>query len=116
MENLAQIHAEKRAVLNLIKYEEKYGASQIEETVEMEDTQKHRREFLASFKSKLRKKVSFRPSRSCVTNFVLQRIPVINVVRNYKLSYLLKDIMAGLTVGVIQIAPSMCFYLVMKLS
>lgn len=46
------------------------------------------------------------PSKSCMTRQLTRRLPVINLVRTYRLKFLLRDVLSGLTVGVIQIAPS----------
>jgi hypothetical protein len=55
-------------------------------------------------KRKLRKKL--KPSMACLTQSVVSKLPVIDLVRTYQLKYLLKDVISGLTVGIIQIAPS----------
>lgn len=55
---------------------------------------------------KKRLKKSCKPSKKCILDVVLTKITIINLFRTYKLRYILKDFMSGLTVGIIQIAPS----------
>lgn len=51
-------------------------------------------------------KKNFTPSKKCFLNAILTKLTIINLFRTYKLRYVLKDFMSGLTVGIIQIAPS----------
>ena len=45
--------------------------------------------------------------RDCTKKFLFTHLPVINLFRNYKLrENLFRDLVGGITVGVIQIAPS----------
>lgn len=58
---------------------------------------------------KSRLKRHFKPSRKCVINAFLSKFTIINLFLTYKPKYILKDFMSGLTVGIIQIAPSKAF-------
>lgn len=85
-----------RPVYNLAKFQEAYP-SKASDGVKRQDV---RAKMQGAFKKYLK------PSKSCLGAFMLHRLPFINLFRNYKLNYLLKDFVSGLTVGVIQIAPS----------
>lgn len=46
----------------------------------------------------------YKPSGACATHFLFDRLPFIGWLREYKLKeYLVKDLIAGLTIGVIHI-------------
>ena len=46
----------------------------------------------------------YKPSGNCATHFLFDRLPFIGWMRDYKLKeYLIKDLIAGLTIGVIHI-------------
>ena len=54
----------------------------------------------------------YKPSPTCMKNFVEDRIPFIKWIRAYKIKEsLVKDIIAGLTIGVIQIPQGMAYSL-----
>lgn len=62
----------------------------------------------SNFKRCLSKK--FTPNRNCFLNFMRRRFPFTRWIFEYNLKEnILKDLIAGLTVGVIQIAPSKYF-------
>jgi hypothetical protein len=48
----------------------------------------------------------FKPTKSCGLQFLLELFPVINLVQTYKLKYVLRDTIGGITIGAMQIAPS----------
>lgn len=103
MEDQIYTNTGKRPSLNLIKYQEKYGPDQDE--FHIDGMKSASSGVLSSIRKKLKKR-RLKPSKSCMGDFILERFPFINMLRNYKLNYLLKDLISGLTVGVIQIAPS----------
>ena len=94
MEEEALIRTE-RPVYNLVKFQE---------TFPVRTKAKRKRNVRTVVNGAFRKRL--KPSKTCMVNFTLHRLPIINLFRNYKLNYLLKDFVSGLTVGVIQIAPS----------
>ena len=48
-----------------------------------------------------------KPSRTCALNYLFEKFPFIKWITKYSFKFdFLKDLTAGLTVGVIQIAPS----------
>jgi len=54
----------------------------------------------------------YKPSPTCMKNFLQDRIPFIKWIRTYKIKEsLAKDIIAGLTIGVIQIPQGMAYSL-----
>ena len=60
---------------------------------------------LAESKKLLRRKLHV--DRDCTKKFLFTHLPVINLFRNYKIrENLFRDLVGGITVGVIQIAPS----------
>ncbi len=53
---------------------------------------------------------NYKPSRNCMKRYVSNRLPIIEWVRSYNIKeYLLKDIITGLTIGVVQIPQSMAY-------
>ncbi len=49
----------------------------------------------------------FRLNKQCLATYMTRRLPIVVWLRKYKFKkYFLKDILAGATAGVIQIAPS----------
>jgi hypothetical protein len=50
-------------------------------------------------------------SKKCLADFLVAKLPIIDLFATYKLDYLVKDFMSGLTVGIIQIAPSTFFFI-----
>jgi hypothetical protein len=97
-------NSSKRPSFNLVVFEEKYGRGEDEMTA-LNSRAFRKRGCIESVRKRLAKK-RLKPGE-----FIMNRIPFINLIRTYKLSYLLKDIIAGLTVGVIQIAPSILDFL-----
>lgn len=95
-----QIDMAKRPSLNLIEYHEKYGPDKVEA-----GSEKTSLGIMSKIKKKFKRR-RLKPTRDCMSQFIFERIPFFNMLRNYKLNYILKDLMGGLTVGVIQIAPS----------
>ena len=62
-------------------------------------------EILYHISSYVKKK--YKPSKTCMIGFVNSKLPILNWTRKIDLKNdLLKDLIVGLTVGVIQIAPS----------
>ena len=52
-------------------------------------------------------KRKYKPSKTCMKEFVDSKLPILKWIRRVDLKNdLLKDLIVGLTVGVIQIAPS----------
>ena len=52
-------------------------------------------------------KKHFTPNKKCLLSLLLKKIPIINWLPTYNLKQdIVKDIFAGFTVGIIQIAPS----------
>lgn len=47
-----------------------------------------------------------KPSKKYMKEQLFRRLPFLNIIRIYRLKFLLRDVLSGLTVGVIQIAPS----------
>ena len=65
---------------------------------------------LYSTKNYLKK--NYKPSRTCLKRFALDRLPVVNLLRNYEIkSNLFKDLIGGLTIGVVQIPQSLAYSL-----
>lgn len=93
----------KRPSLNLIKYHEKYGPDQTDD--KLDGGKPARSGMLSTIRKKIRKR-RLKPTKSCMGEILQDRLPFINMLRTYKLNYFLKDVMSGLTLGVIQIAPS----------
>lgn len=63
-------------------------------------------ELFKSTKSYLKK--HFVPSKTCIKNFAFTKLPILGWITKYDFKHdILKDLIAGLTVGVIQIAPTM---------
>jgi hypothetical protein len=56
-------------------------------------------------------KKNYKPSRECTKRYIINRLPIIDwLFRNYNVrEYLLKDIVTGLTIGVVQIPQSMAY-------
>ena len=49
----------------------------------------------------------YKPSKKCTIDFLHSKLPIVNWIRKIDFKNdILKDLVAGLTVGVIQIAPS----------
>lgn len=82
-----------RPVLNEVRLREKFKFVKPE-----------KKKFIETVKAKLKKK--FQPSKTCFLETLYRKLPVIDLFLSYKLKFLIKDFMAGLTVGIIQIAPS----------
>lgn len=57
-------------------------------------------------KGKAAVKRHFTPSKTCLLEGLLKKLPIIDLFLTYKLKYVVKDFLSGLTVGIIQIAPS----------
>ena len=52
----------------------------------------------------------YKPSKTCCSNYLLKRIPFINWIINYDLKEaLLKDLIGGITVGIIQVPQAMAY-------
>jgi hypothetical protein len=92
MENNLNLKIE-RPVLNYVKFREKYKF-----------VEPKKKKFLERAKASVIDK--WTPSKKCLLEGLIAKLPIIDLFRTYKLRYILKDSMSGLTVGIIQIAPS----------
>ena len=63
-----------------------------------------KKRFIDVVKSRVKK--TFKPSKACFLETLINKLPIIDLFRTYKLKYAFKDFLSGLTVGIIQIAPS----------
>jgi hypothetical protein len=49
----------------------------------------------------------YTPSTNCMKQYVVNRFPIITLIKNYKIKkYLAKDFISGITIGVVQIPQS----------
>lgn len=52
----------------------------------------------------------YRPSGPCLLSYVLRRIPILGWITSYSIKHnLLKDVIAGLTIGIVQIPQAMAY-------
>ena len=55
-------------------------------------------------------KKNYKPNRCCATRYFKRRLPIIKWLMSYNIrEFLLKDIITGLTIGVVQIPQSMAY-------
>ena len=47
-----------------------------------------------------------KPSKDCMLDLLFKILPFISVIKDYKIKYIFKDIIGGVTIGAMQIAPS----------
>ena len=64
---------------------------------------------LTSSKNYIRKYL--KPSQECGINFLFNRFPILKLTKKYKLKYAARDLLGGITIGAMQIAPSILFFI-----
>ncbi len=79
--------------LNQIEYNEKY---------EMKRLKVH--SILTSSKNYIMKYV--RPTKQCGLKFIVDHLPIIELIRTYEMRVAIRDLIGGITIGAMQIAPS----------
>ena len=90
-----QKEQEETNFLTLKRLEEKYTYNKLESENVVKSGFKHVKKY-------------YKPSGTCLLQFVLNRFPFVSWVKNYDAKEnLLKDISAGITIGIIQIPQGM---------
>jgi hypothetical protein len=59
---------------------------------------------VTSSKNYIRKYLN--PSQECGINFLFNRFPILKLIKKYRLKYAARDLLGGITIGAMQIAPS----------
>jgi len=90
---------------NIILKRSVHNETSLKEAYEFDDSLIDDDKLIINAKNYLKK--HFTPNKKCFLSILLKKVPIINWLPTYNLKQdIVKDIFAGFTVGIIQIAPS----------